>query len=105
MKKIQISIICYVMFVFDVLSRYYVRISYQSPVFCVPIRYVSTDGVGRTAWWGSMEETVVGVRWEIPSCSYICFPTVGIVVVVLLYFCVNFCCQSCALPFLQSSAH
>ena len=104
-KKIQTSIISYVVLVLNVLSRNYVRVGYESPVCVVPICYVSTDRVWGTVWWRSVKEAVVRVRWGVPSCTNICFPTSYIVVVVSFYFSVKFRCFSCSLPCLYSSTH
>ena len=106
-KKMQISIMDDVMFVLNVFCRYYVGKGNRSSLLVVPVRDVSTDGVGRTVWGRSVKETVVRIWWGVPSCAYIFFPTAGIVFfdVVVVYGCVNFRCQSFALSGLQSSAH
>ena len=83
-KKMQTSIMDYVVLVLNVFCRYYVGGGDESPLLVVPVCDISTDRVWGTVWWRSMEEAVVRIRWGIPSCMYICFPTAGIVFVVFV---------------------
>ena len=56
MKKMQISIIRYVVLVLDVFCRNYVCVGNKSSVLVVLVRDVSTDGVRETVvgWRGSV---------------------------------------------------
>ena len=104
MKKMQISFIGNVMLVFDVFCRNYVCMGDKSSVLVVPVRYVCTDGVWETisGLWGCMEKTVVGIRWGIPSCAYVFFPTGR---VFLFCFGSYFSLKSRDLSCLYPSAH
>ena len=78
-KKMQISIMDYVMFVLDIFYRYYVGSGNESPLLVVPVRDVSMDRVGRTVRGRSVKKAVIRVRWGIPSGANICFSAIGIV--------------------------
>ena len=72
-KKMQISIMDYVVFVLNVFCQEYVGCGYKPSLFVVPVRDVSTDRVWKTivGGRGSVKKAVVRVRWGIPSCAYI----------------------------------
>ena len=84
----QTSIMDYVMFVLNVFCRYYVGGGNEPPLLVVPVRDVSTDGVGRAVWWRSVKKTVVRIWWGIPSGTDVSFPTIGI---VFFFVCSYFC--------------
>ena len=47
-----------------------------------------------------MEKTVVRIRWGIPSCAYVFFPTVGV-----FFVCSDFGLESLELSRFYSAAH
>ena len=48
MKKMQISIIGYVVLFFEIFCRNYVRVGDESSVLVVPVHDIGTDGVWET---------------------------------------------------------